>query len=151
MSCFLTKIPRKIPKTANTAEGGRKSEKAEPLSADIVQEYKRFVIKLSLFLLGYNLDKVNAFSNNKNLREMNDAKKFILILEFFIFYSHKDEKNKNQFSYNNNDWISKYLQLKSEYENNDNIIKDDDIMLFLNKKPKNEIMSVKYFFIAENN
>ena len=120
-------------------------------SADIVQEYKRFVIKLSLFLLGYNLDKVNAFSNNKNLREMNDAKKFILILEFFIFYSYKDEKNKNQFSYNNNDWISKYLQLKSEYENNDNIIKDDDIMLFLNKKPKNEIMSVKYFFIAENN
>ena len=136
ISIFLTLIYPKVTKETNN------------IPMDIIREFKRFVIKLCLFLLGYNLDKVNAFSDKKNINEMNDAKKLILILEFFIFYSNKDEKNESQ--NNNIDWITKYLKLKSEYEKNEIINMDDDIMFFLNKKSKNDLISIKYFFIVEN-
>ena len=118
-------------------------------SPDIIREYKRFIYKFCLFLLGYNLDKVNALSDKKNLREMNDVKRFILILEFFIFYSTNEEKPTSQ-NYFNNDWLSNYLKLKAENEETEIKNMDDDILLFLNKKPKLDLISVKYFFIADN-
>ena len=120
------------------------------ISANLIREYKRFMFKLCFFLLGYNLDKVNAISDNKNLKEFIDAKRFILILEFFIFYSSKDENNKTKNNNNlNNDWLSNFMKLKNEYEENE-IKNNDDIIAFLNKKPKNDFISVKYFFITEN-
>ena len=121
------------------------------VSPDTIKEYKRFLFKFCFFLLGYNLDKVNALSDNKNLKEMNDVKKFILILEFFIFYSRKDEKketNSND-NYFNNDWLANYLALKNEYESYE-LNNNDDIMLFLNEKPKIDFISVKYFFLIES-
>jgi hypothetical protein len=119
-------------------------------SADLIREYKRFVYKLCFFLLGYNLDKVNAISDSKNLKEYIDAKRFIMILEFFIFYSSKDEKKTNNQSNNfNNDWLSNFMMLKNEYEERE-ISSKNDIMLFLEKRPKNDLISVKYFFLAEN-
>ena len=118
-------------------------------SPDLIREYKRFVYKLCLFLLGYNLDKVNAIANNKTLKEYTDAKRLILILEFFIFYSSKDEKKTNTHtSFLNNDWLSNFMKLKNEYEESE-ISSKNDIMLFLEKRPKNDFISVKYFFLVE--
>ena len=113
-----------------------------------IKEYSRFVYKLCLFLLGYNLDKVNVFSDKKNLKEMNDVKRFILILEFFIFYS--CNKDKKELLSNNNiinsDWINNYLELKKK--NEEIGIKDsDDIMTFFNEKPNIDLISIKYIFI----
>ena len=136
ISIFLTLIYPKVTIETNS------------IFNDIIREFKRFVIKLCLFLLGYNLDKVNALSDKRNMSEMNDTKKLILILEFCIFFSFKDETLESQ--NNNIEWITKYLKLKSEYENNEIIDMDDDIMLFFNKKPKNELVSFKHFFIVEN-
>ena len=96
------------------------------------------------------MDKVNAISDNKNLKEYTDAKRFILILEFFIFYSSKEEKKADNQSNNfNNDWLSNFMMLKNEYEERE-ISSKNDIMLFLEKRPKNDLISVKYFFLAEN-
>ena len=121
-------------------------------SADTIREYKRFLFKFCFFLLGYNLDKVNAISDNKNLKEMNDVKKFILILEFFIFYSNKDE---NKIKYNNDnyftsDWLSNYMKLKNEYEEYE-IKNNENIMIFLNEKPRVNFVSIKSFLLIDNN
>lgn len=122
----------------------------ENTSADLIREYKRFVYKLCFFLLGFNLDKVNAISDSKNLKEYTDVKRFILILEFFIFYSSKDEKKAdNQNNNLNNDWLSNFMMLKNEYEERE-ISSKNDIILFLEKRPKNDFISVKYFFFAES-
>ena len=118
-------------------------------SEEIIKEYVRFIYKFSFFLLGYNLDKVNALSDKKNLKEMNDVKKFILILEFFIFFIYKEDKKIKNNNNSNNNWINNYLELKKEYDKNE--IKDsDDIMAFFKKKPKLNLISVKYFFTFEN-
>ncbi len=83
---------------------------------------------------------------------MNDVKKFILILEFFIFYSRKDDKKVTNANDNffNNDWLANYLALKNEYESYEINNNDDDIILFLKKKPKIDFISVKYFFLIES-
>ena len=118
-------------------------------SEEIIKEYVRFIYKFSFFLLGYNLDKVNALSDKKNLKEMNDVKKFILILEFFIFFIYKEDKKIKNNNNSNNNWINNYLELKKEYDKNE--IKDsDDIMAFFKKKPKLNLISVKHFFTFEN-
>ena len=54
---------------------------------ELINEYKRFLYKLNLFLLGYNLDKINLnpdyFSPSIELLH---AKMLIFIFELFIFY-----------------------------------------------------------------
>ena len=115
-------------------------------SDEAIREYKRFIFKFCFFLLGYNLDKVNALSDKKNLKEMNDVNKFILILELFIFYNSKEEREQNQ-NYLNKDWLSNFLKLKVENEENEIKNMNDDIMRFLNRKPKIDLLSIKYFLI----
>ena len=54
---------------------------------DLINEYKRFLYKLSLFLLGYNLDKVNAnFDYISPSTELIHSKMLIFIFELFLFY-----------------------------------------------------------------
>ena len=114
-------------------------------SKNEIKEYVRFIYKISFFLLGYNLDKVNALSDKKNLKEMNDVKKFILIFEFFIFFIYKEENKIINNNNSNNDWINKYLELKKEYE--ENKTKDTHVIMeFFKKKPKLNLISVKYYF-----
>ena len=97
----------------------------------------------------YNLDKVNAFSDKNNLKEMKDVKRLILILEFFIFYVSKEDNNIIKSTNNaNDDWIQKYLKLKDKYEN-DNNINEDNIIEFFKKKPENGLKSIKLFLIPE--
>lgn len=119
------------------------------ISKDI-KEYSRFIYKLCLFLLGYNLDKVNAFSDKKKLKEMRDVKRFILILEFFIFYTHnKDKKELTTENISNSDWVKSYLELKKKNEEIEIYSKDnEDIMTFFKEKPNIDLKSIKYFFIV---
>ena len=80
-------------------------------------EYKRVLYKLSLFLLGYNLDKVNSNNNNfSKLKEIMHAKMLIFIFELFIFY-------KNNNSIYVNDIIT----------DNINIIQENEDVFFKNK------------------
>ena len=54
---------------------------------DLINEYKRFLYKLSLFLLGYNLDKANAsLVYISPSTELIHAKMLIFIFELIIFY-----------------------------------------------------------------
>ena len=62
------------------------------ISGELI-EYKRFLYKLCLFLLGYNLDKFNLHSKKHNVnKELNQVKILIFIFELFIFY-YKEQKN----------------------------------------------------------
>ena len=61
----------------------------------LIFEYKRLLYKLSLFLLGYNLDKVNLTPNKfLKSKELLYAKMLIFIFELFILF------NDNNFSVN---------------------------------------------------
>ena len=54
---------------------------------DLINEYKRFLYKLSLFLLGYNLDKVNAYYDYLSpSTELIRSKMLIFIFELVLFY-----------------------------------------------------------------
>ena len=54
---------------------------------DMINEYKRFLYKLSLFLLGYNLDKINSYPDYLSpSNELLHSKMLIFIFELFIFY-----------------------------------------------------------------
>ena len=54
---------------------------------DLINEYKRFLYKLSLFLLGYNLDKVNAYYDYLSpSTELIHSKMLIFIFELVLFY-----------------------------------------------------------------
>jgi hypothetical protein len=80
-------------------------------------EYKRVLYKLSLFLLGYNLDKVNSNNNNfYKSKEIIHSKMLIFIFELFIFY-------KNNNSIYVNDMIT----------DNINIIQENEDAFFKNK------------------
>ena len=57
-------------------------------------EYKRFLYKFSLFLLGYNLDKINSTPNKfLKSKELLHAKMLIFIFELFIFYPNNNNLN----------------------------------------------------------
>lgn len=59
-----------------------------------IYEYKRFLYKFCLFLLGYNLDKVNTTPNKfSKSKELLDAKMLIFIFELFIFYNNNTKVN----------------------------------------------------------
>lgn len=58
---------------------------------DLISEYKRLFYKLSLFLLGYNLDKFNSNPDFINPTiEIIHAKMLIFIFELFIFFYNND-------------------------------------------------------------
>ena len=80
-------------------------------------EYKRFLYKFSLFLLGYNLDKVNSTLNKfYKSKELLHSKMLIFIFELFIFY-----KNNNV---NVNDIVNKTID--NTHENEDEYFKNKD-------------------------
>ena len=80
-------------------------------------EYKRFLYKFSLFLLGYNLDKVNSTLNKfYKSKELLHSKMLIFIFELFIFY-----KNNNV---NVNDIVNKTID--NTHENEDEFFKNKD-------------------------
>jgi hypothetical protein len=80
-------------------------------------EYKRVLYKLSLFLLGYNIDKVNSNNNNfYKSKEIIHSKMLIFIFELFIFY-------KNNNSIYVNDIIT----------DNINFIQENEDIFFKNK------------------
>jgi hypothetical protein len=57
------------------------------IDKELVYEYKRFLYKLSLFLLGYNLDKIN-YNPDYSIPsiELLHSKMLIFIFELIIFY-----------------------------------------------------------------
>ena len=114
---------------------------------NVDKEYVRFIYKFCLFLLGYNLDRVNANTSKNNLKEKSDVKKLILIFEFFIFYVNKKDNEIKSTTIQNNNWFKNYLNLKSKNEN-ENMMKNDNIMNFFKNKPKNNLISVKSFLIS---
>ena len=58
---------------------------------DLVSEYKRLLYKLSLFLLGYNLDKFNSNPDFINPTiEIIHSKMLVFIFELFIFFYNND-------------------------------------------------------------
>ena len=80
-------------------------------------EYKRFLYKFSLFLLGYNLDKVNSTLNKfYKSKELLHSKMLIFIFELFIFY-----KNNNV---NVNDIVTNTID--NTNENEDEFFKNKD-------------------------
>ena len=80
-------------------------------------EYKRFLYKFSLFLLGYNLDKVNSTLNKfYKSKELLHSKMLIFIFELFIFY-----KNNNV---NINDIVTNTIG--NNLENEDEFFKNKD-------------------------
>ena len=80
-------------------------------------EYKRFLYKFSLFLLGYNLDKVNSTLNKfYKSKELLHSKMLIFIFELFIFY-----KNNNV---NINDIVTNTIG--NTLENEDEFFKNKD-------------------------
>ena len=61
--------------------------KSNYFNEDLINEYKRFLYKLSLFLLGYNLDNVNAsFDYKSPSKELIHSKMLIFIFELVLFY-----------------------------------------------------------------
>ena len=136
MSLFLTLIYPKL-------------DQEDKNNKNTLKEFKRFIYKLCLFLLGYNLDKVNSLSNKNNLKEMKDVKRLILILEFFIFYVSKENNAIKSPNNANNDWIQNYLNLKAKYNENNNNINEDNIIEFFKKKPENGLKSIKLFLVQE--
>ena len=91
-----------------------------------INEYKRFLYKFCLFLLGYNLDSVNLTPNDfLKSKELLHSKMLIFIFELFIF------------SYNN----SEYKNIIDDNKNS--ILKNNDI--FFKYKNKNDFASVQKF------
>ena len=81
--------------TNNIIYDSKKDNKEDNFPMNLINEYKRFIYKLSLFLLGYNLDKINSNQDsNSSLIELLHAKMLIFIFELFIFY-HKEQNIQN--------------------------------------------------------
>lgn len=118
-----------------------KSEKH--FNSQEIDEFKKLLFKLSFLLLGYNLDINNSPCMEDNSKESIIAKKFILIIEFFIFFKCDEKKSKN--INNNCIWFNDYLNLKKKFE--EKIYSDeDDILLFIDLKPKINFKSIKSYF-----
>ena len=112
-----------------------------------IMDFKKFLFKLSLILLGFEFDKINDANYSYDSKNDIIAKKFIFILEFYLFYSSNEEKdiNKEKEKENiNDDWLNDYLKAKQKYESkiNDD---EDDILLFMDLKPKINLESIKTF------
>ena len=83
LSLFLQMVypTNKIHSKSNTKNNSKY------FNEDLINEYKRFLYKLSLFLLGYNLDKVNAYYDYLSpSTELIHSKMLIFIFELVLFY-----------------------------------------------------------------
>ena len=91
-----------------------------------IYEYKRFLYKFCLFLLGYNLDKVNLTPNKfLKSKELLHSKMLIFILELFIFYQ------------NNNNYVNIF--------NNDEANNQENKDIFFKYKNSNDFNSIKNY------
>ena len=92
-----------------------------------IYEFKRFLYRFSLFLLGYNLDKINSTPNKfLKSKELLHAKMLIFIFELFIFHKNNGVFNLNEFT-----------------RNNEVLLENED--LFFKYKNSNELRSIKNF------
>ena len=92
-----------------------------------IYEFKRFLYRFSLFLLGYNLDKINSTPNKfLKSKELFHAKMLIFIFELFIFHKNDSLFNLNEFT-----------------RNNEVLLENED--LFFKYKNSNELRSIKNF------
>ena len=92
-----------------------------------IYEFKRFLYRFSLFLLGYNLDKINSTPNKfLKSKELFHAKMLIFIFELFIFHKNSGVFNLNEFT-----------------QNNEVLLENED--LFFKYKNSNELRSIKNF------
>ena len=92
-----------------------------------IYEFKRFLYRFSLFLLGYNLDKINSTPNKfLKSKELLHAKMLIFIFELFIFHKNDSLFNLNEFT-----------------RNNEVLLENED--LFFKYKNSNELRSIKKF------
>ena len=109
-----------------------------------INEFKKFIYKLSLLLLGYNLSKIDDITTLYGSKEYLIAKNLILILEVFIFCSLDDEENNQIEKKNeNNDFINDYLNMKKKI--NENIYyEENSILMFFKAKNKINFESIKY-------
>ena len=82
----------------NKSDEDQKLQKKENIDEEeLLKEYKRFIYKFSLFLLGYNLDKINSNPDyNSPSIELLHSKMLIFIFELFIFYY--NDNNQSEFS-----------------------------------------------------
>ena len=73
--------------TNNDFDESNLENKEKNFDNDMINEFKRFLYKLCLFLLGYNLDKINSYPDYISpSNELLNAKMLIFIIELFIFY-----------------------------------------------------------------
>ena len=92
-----------------------------------IYEFKRFLYRFSLFLLGYNLDKINSTPNKfLKSKELLQAKMLIFIFELFIFHKNIGVFKLNEFT-----------------PNNEVLLENED--LFFKYKNNNELRSIKNF------
>ena len=84
---YLSLFLQIIYPTNNTFDESNLENKENGFYNDMFDEYKRFLYKLSLFLLGYNLDKINSYPDYLSpSNELLHSKMLIFIFELFIFY-----------------------------------------------------------------
>ena len=84
---YLSLFLQIIYPTNNTLDESNLQNKEICFFNDMINEYKRFLYKLSLFLLGYNLDKINSYPDYLSpSNELLHSKMLIFIFELFIFY-----------------------------------------------------------------
>ena len=85
---YLSLFLQIIYPTNNTFDESNSENKENGFYNDMVNEYKRFLYKLSLFLLGYNLDKINSYPDylSPSNELLLHSKMLIFIFELFIFY-----------------------------------------------------------------
>ena len=83
-----------------------------------IYEYKRFLYKFCLFLLGYNLDKVNLTPNKfLKSKELLHSRMLIFIFELFIFCYNKNDKYVNKISNNEEEIIDENEDIFFKYKN----------------------------------
>ena len=124
-----------------------KTKDEQHIISEEMTEFKKFLYKISLLLLGYSLNKTDDPLIPSESKEILMAKNFMFILEFFIFYS-TNKEIKTKIENDNSDWLDDYLNMKKRFdEKNTNDVnkEENDILLFLKYKPKVNFVSIKSF------
>ena len=120
-----------------------KTTNENPNNNQEINEFKKFLYKLSCYLLGYNIYKINDQPSLKDSKEYLLANNLILIFEFFIFYLYEKD-NINQEKNEDIEWLNDFLELKKHFEENKSN-DENDILLFFDFKPKMDFESIKSF------
>ena len=119
---------------------------SQNINSEEINLFKKFLYKFSFLLLGFNYDKVNNPQFSFESKEFLYAKDLLYIFEFFIFYSYNEDNNIIKEENDEVEWINDYLNMKKIFNEKENLYKDDnDILLFLQNKPKINFVSIKSF------